>query len=82
MKENVGKKDQLIRSITGPALMGIGYFALGGNKGKIEGLAAIVAGTLLTESAITRVCPVNEFFGIDTREKKKSPIKKIKEALV
>ena len=39
----------------------------------------MVAGTLISESAITKVCPVNEFLGIDTREKKKSPIKKIKE---
>ena len=82
MKENVGKKDQLIRSIAGPALVGLGYFALGGNKGKLAGLAAIVTGTLIAESSITRVCPVNEFFGVDTREKKKIPIKKIKEALV
>jgi hypothetical protein len=82
MKENVGKKDQLIRSLAGPALIGIGYLALGGDKGKLQGLASIVVGTLLAESAITKVCPVNEFFGIDTREKKKSPIKKIKEALV
>ena len=82
MKENVGKEDQLIRSIAGPALMGIGYFALGGNKGKLAGLAAIVAGTLIAESALTRVCPVNEFFGIDTRKKKKSPAKRIKDALI
>ncbi len=82
MKENVGKNDQLIRSLAGPALMGVGYFALGGNKGKLAGLAAIVVGAIVSESAITRVCPVNEFFGLDTREKKKSPIKKIKEALV
>ncbi|WP_324721298.1 YgaP family membrane protein [Salinimicrobium sp. HB62] len=82
MKENVGKQDQLIRSIAGPALMGVGYFTLGGNKGKLVGIASIVVGTLIAESAITRVCPVNEFFGVDTRKKKKSPIKKIKEALV
>ncbi|MFD2518965.1 YgaP family membrane protein [Salinimicrobium flavum] len=81
MKENVGKQDQLIRSIVGPALIGIGYLALGGNKGKIEGLASIVVGTLLAESAITKVCPVNYFFGIDTR-KQKSPVRKIKEALI
>ncbi|MHA6280944.1 YgaP family membrane protein [Salinimicrobium sp. CAU 1759] len=82
MKENVGKQDQLIRSLAGPALMGIGYFALGGNKGKLAGIASIVVGTIIAESAVTRVCPVNEFFGLDTRKKKKSPIKKIKEALV
>lgn len=82
MKENVGNKDQIIRSIAGPALIAIGYLALGGKKGKVQGLAAIVVGTLLSETAITRVCPANEFFGVDTREKKKSPIKKIKEALI
>ena len=81
MKENVGKKDQLIRSFIGPGLLLLGYFFLKGKKGKAGGLASIVAGTLISESAITKVCPVNEFFGIDTREKKKSPIKKIKEAL-
>lgn len=80
MKENVGKKDQLVRSLLGPALLVGGYFLLKGKKGNLGGLGSMIAGTLIAESAITRVCPVNEFFGIDTREKKKSPIKKIKEA--
>lgn len=81
MKENVGKTDRLIRSIAGPALIGAGYLALGGDKGKIEGLTAIVVGTLLTESAITKVCPVNYVLGIDTREKK-NPAKKVKAAFI
>lgn len=81
MKENVGRNDQLIRSIAGPALIAVGYFALGGNKGKIGGILSIMTGTVIAESAITRVCPVNEFLGLDTRKKKKSPIRKIKEAL-
>jgi hypothetical protein len=82
MKENVGKKDQLIRSLIGPGLMVLGYFFLKGKKGNLGGLTSIVAGTLISESAITRVCPVNEFFGIDTREKKKSPVKRLKDALI
>ena len=82
MKENVGKKDQLIRSFTGPGLIMLGYFFLKGKKGNLGGLTSIIVGSLLAESAITKVCPVNEFFGIDTREKKKSPIKKIKDAIV
>lgn len=82
MKENVGKKDQLIRSFVGPALLVGGYFLLKGKKGNLSGLSSMIIGTLISESAITRVCPVNEFFGIDTREKKRSPIKKIKEALI
>lgn len=82
MKENVGKKDRLIRSFVGPALLLGGYFLLKGKKSNLGGLSSMILGTMITESAITKVCPVNEFFGIDTREKKKSPIKKIKEALV
>ncbi|WP_037374199.1 YgaP family membrane protein [Salinimicrobium xinjiangense] len=85
MKENVGKQDQLIRSLVGPGLMVLGYFFLKKQKSSLGGIASIVTGTLLAESAITRVCPVNEFFGIDTREKKKSPaeksFQKIKKAL-
>ena len=79
MKENVGQKDQMIRSLIGPGLIILGYFFLKGKKGNLGGLTSMVAGTLISESAITKVCPVNEFLGIDTREKKKSPIKKIKE---
>lgn len=78
MEENVGKKDQLIRSFAGPGLMSLGYFFLGGKKGNLAGISTIIVGALLSESAITKVCPVNEFFGIDTREKKRSPIKRIK----
>lgn len=80
MKENVGKKDQLIRSFVGPGLMVMGYFFLKGQKGNLGALASIVAGSLITESAITKVCPVNYFFGLDTR-KNRSPISKIKKAL-
>lgn len=82
MKENVGKKDRLIRSFIGPGLMVLGYFFLKGHKGNLGGLASIVAGSLITESAITKVCPVNEFFGIDTRHKKKSPFSKIKHTFI
>ncbi|WP_029033671.1 YgaP family membrane protein [Salinimicrobium terrae] len=80
MKENVGKEDQLIRSIVGPGLMVLGYFFLRKYKSRLGGITSIVTGTLLTESAITRVCPVNHFFGIDTR-KKKSPAQKINQKI-
>jgi hypothetical protein len=68
MKENVGRKDQAVRSVVGPMLMGIGYWTFGGNQGRFWGIFAIVAGALITESAITRVCPANALAGIDTRE--------------
>lgn len=82
MKENVGKKDRLIRSLVGPGLIVLGYFFLKGKKGNLGGLSSIVVGSLLAESAITKVCPVNEFFGIDTRQRKKSPFSKIKHAFI
>lgn len=80
MKENVGKKDRLARSIIAPALIGLGYTVLGGNKGRLGGLAAIVVGTLIAESAITKVCPANAMLGVDTR-RKLGPIEKIKKGL-
>lgn len=80
MKENVGDTDQLVRSFIGPGLMTLGYFYLGGNKGNILGISTIVAGTIIAESALTRTCPANNFLGINTR-KKKSPLKRFKEAL-
>lgn len=68
MRENVGNTDRTIRSIAGPALIGLGYTALGGSKGRIGGLATMILGTLIVESAITRVCPANALLGIDTRD--------------
>jgi hypothetical protein len=68
MKENVGRKDQAVRSVVGPMLMAAGYWTLGGNKGRFWGIFAIVTGALIIESAITRVCPTNALAGIDTRE--------------
>lgn len=80
MKENIGKEERMIRSIAGPALIGLGLIALGGHKGKIGGLLSMIAGTLITETAITKVCPVNHFFGVDTR-KTKSPAQKINQKI-
>ena len=67
MKENVGRADQIVRSIVGPALLAAGYTWLGGRWGRVAGLAAMISGALITETAITRTCPLNELFGVDTR---------------
>jgi len=69
MQENVGNADRSVRFILGPSLMGLGLTALGARQGRSAGLASIVTGALILESAITRVCPVNFLLGIDTREK-------------
>lgn len=67
MHENVGDRDRALRWVAGPALMGLGLTVLGARSGRPLGLAATVAGALLVESAITRVCPANAALGIDTR---------------
>ena len=69
MQENVGSRDRIMRSIVGPLLMGIGLTRLGGREGRSLGLTAIVAGALVIESAVTRVCPLNHALGIDTRDR-------------
>ncbi|WP_437931232.1 DUF2892 domain-containing protein [Sorangium sp. So ce291] len=69
MQENVGTLDRTARLVAGPLLMGLGATALGGLRGRPGGLVALVAGALIVESAITRVCPVNRLLGVDTRER-------------
>ena len=70
MKENVGTEERIVRSLLGPTLMAVGYTKLGGGKGRTAGIAAMIAGTLLIESAITRICPLNALLGINTRRKR------------
>lgn len=67
MKENVGRTDQALRSVLGPALLALGYFWVGGKRGRTAGLAAMISGALIAETAITRTCPLNALLGLDTR---------------
>ncbi len=66
MKENVGHTDRALRSVAGPALLALGLTSLGARRGRLAGLLALIGGALITETAITRVCPLNEALGIDT----------------
>lgn len=66
MRENVGGADRRMRMVAGPGLVVLGFTALGGSRGRLPGLLAMLAGALVTETAVTRVCPVNEVLGIDT----------------
>jgi hypothetical protein len=70
MKENVGRIDRIGRAVIGPALMALGYTRLRGRDGETAGLAAMIVGAMLIDSAITRVCPGNALLGIDTRTKR------------
>lgn len=66
MRENVGGADRAMRAVAGPALMALGYARWGGEEGRLPGLLAMLGGALVTETAITRVCPLNEALGVDT----------------
>jgi hypothetical protein len=66
MKENVGRRDQAMRSVLGPLMVLLGYSWLKGGEGRIVGLAVMMGGGLISETAITRTCPLNELLGIDT----------------
>lgn len=66
MRENVGGADRLMRVVAGPALLALGYSKLGGRGGALPGLLAMLGGALITETAVTRVCPLNEALGVDT----------------
>ena len=66
MRENVGGADRLMRAVAGPALLALGYGRWGGRDGTLPGLLVMLAGALITETAVTRVCPLNEALGVDT----------------
>ena len=67
MTENVGGWDRILRSVVGPGMLALGYVWLRGREGRLPGLAAMIGGALITESAVTRVCPVNRLLHLDTR---------------
>lgn len=66
MRENVGGMDRAWRAVAGPALLALGYGKWGGRAGALPGLLAMLSGLLITETAITRVCPLNEALTVDT----------------
>ncbi|MFA5517361.1 MAG: DUF2267 domain-containing protein [Desulfuromonadales bacterium] len=72
MKENVGQTDQTLRAAIGPLLLTTGYL-FGGRKGRGKGLMTMLAGAMITETAITKTCPLNRLFGIDTTQSDRQP---------
>jgi hypothetical protein len=66
VRENVGGMDRAWRALVGPGLLALGYARWGGREGTLGGLLAMLSGVLITETAITRVCPLNEVLTIDT----------------
>jgi hypothetical protein len=67
MKENVGSLDRAVRFVAGPALMALALTRWGAREGRPRGLLLLTVGALVTQDAITKVCPVNGLLGRDTR---------------
>ncbi len=65
MLENVGKTDRWVRTAVGSSLVLLG--AWHSRRGGLASALALGAGAMLLESAVTRVCPVNSWLGVDTR---------------
>jgi hypothetical protein len=65
MRENVGRIERIARSIIGPGLAALGISQLSDRP--VLGVLGLVTGTIVLESAVTRVCPLNGAFGRDTR---------------
>jgi hypothetical protein len=66
MKQNVGGWDRRIRSVAGPILLGLGTRLLARRGSKVGAAAAILAGSMLSRTAMTGYCPVSNALGIDT----------------
>jgi uncharacterized membrane protein len=65
VKENVGRLDQIVRGVVGAGAVALALSQL--RKHPILGALGIVAGAMVTETAVTRVCPLNTALGLDTR---------------
>lgn len=82
MQENIGRVDQVIRGLVGATFLALGYKVFGAQRGKVGGLISMIAGALVTESALTRVSFFNRLFRIDSRklDRKVLPKKWLKES--
>lgn len=68
MQENVGGTERVVRALVGPSLVAWGLTILGPARRKLGPVALIVAGALVTETVITKTCPLSEVLGLNTAE--------------
>jgi hypothetical protein len=66
MKENVAGAERALRATIGPALIAWGWMVLAPARHKSGPVALMLTGALVTETALTKVCPVSAVVGIDT----------------
>jgi CBS domain-containing protein len=60
MRENVGRRERVVRGFVGAALVTQGISGLRGRGARWSAVAALVAGGLVLQTVVTRVCPWNE----------------------
>jgi uncharacterized membrane protein len=65
VKENVGRTERIVRIVVGASVAAASLTQI--RRHPILALVGAVAGALVTETGVTRVCPLNTAFGIDTR---------------
>ena len=68
VRENVGGPERVLRATIGPALVAWGWLILGPTRRQSGPVALMIMGVLVTETAVTKVCPISAVFGIDTTE--------------
>jgi len=75
MQKNVGGYDRIARFVIGPALLLVGGASLGGlvvlaagTVGLVLGVIILLVGAILTVTAITQKCPLNNLLGLNTYE--------------
>jgi hypothetical protein len=73
MEKNVGGYDRIARFVVGPALLLFGGASLGGlvtlaagTVGLALGVIVLLVGAILTVTAITQKCPLNNLIGLNT----------------
>ena len=73
MEKNVGGYDRIARFVVGPILVAVGAAALlglftiaAGTLGLAIAVVALLVGFVLTVTATTQKCPLNETLGLNT----------------
>lgn len=68
MRENVGGAERALRGTIASALVAWGCLVLAPARRKSGQVALMLTRALVTETAVTKVCPVSVAFGIDTTQ--------------
>jgi hypothetical protein len=63
IRENLGSKERVVRTLIGVILIGLGLFYFGGVTGEKIGIALAIAGVLPLITGLVNFCPVYSIWG-------------------